>query len=155
MVKCWYLNIGGNTLKKLLWIGALSALLLAACGDEAEKETKAVEDTTKEVATEPTQNELNAKLKTEAIPLDFVAANGDEIEKDTKVTITGEVTSVMSDGVGGKFTVTTTEDDGFGVFSVTNLTLDEVVEGQTVNVYGTFSGKDESSTPSITATFIE
>ena len=40
MVKYWYLILGGNTLKKLLWIGALSALLLAACGDSGTNDTK-------------------------------------------------------------------------------------------------------------------
>lgn len=155
MVKCWYLKLGGNKLKKLLWISTLSALFLAACGDEKKEEPK-VETSSEQVeTTEPTQEELNAKLKDEAITLDFIAANGDEVEKDTKVTITGEVTTVMSEGIGGIFTVTTTEGDGFGLFSVKNFTSDEVVEGQTVSVYGTYNGKDESKIPSIVASFIE
>lgn len=142
-------------MKRLFYVSALSVLLLAACGDETKVDPK-VETSSEQVeTTEPTQEELNAKLKDEAITLDFIAANGDEVEKDTKVTITGEVTTVMSEGVGGIFTVTTTEGDGFGVFNVKNFTSDEVVEGQTVSVYGTYNGKDETSMPSIIATFIE
>jgi len=150
-------------MKKLIYIGALSALLLTACGGEEKaapkEETPAAEEkeaTDKVAETKgPSQEELNEKLKAEAIKLDFVAANGGEVAKDTKVTITGKVTNINEEGVGGTFTVTTTEGDGYGMFTVKNFTLKDVTMDSEVTVYGTFDGKDELGAPSIIASIIE
>lgn len=147
-------------MKKLFYIGALSVLLLAACGEE---EAKPKEDTPVEEANNgaeeksdsPTQEELNAKLKAEATAIDFVAANGGEIAEKTKVTITGKVTTVMSEGVGGVFTVTTTEGDGVGMYTIENYSMTETAEDKEVTIYGTFAGKDEAGMPKIVATIIE
>ncbi|MFS0878254.1 hypothetical protein [Solibacillus isronensis] len=142
-------------MKKLLWISALSALLLAACGDETKEEPK-VETSSEQVESmEPTQEELNAQLKKDATAIDFVAANGDEIEANTKVTISGKVSNVASQDVGGTFTVTTTENDGVGMYTVENYAMAEIVDGSTVTVYGVYKEKDESGFPTITATIIE
>ena len=62
MVKCWYLKIGGNKLKKLLFIGALSALLLAACNDETDKVPVEANEVTVE---EETKVETNENVKVE------------------------------------------------------------------------------------------
>src|SRR5690606_1317116 len=67
MVKCWYLKLGGNTLKKLLWISALSALFLAACGDEKKEEPTvevSKEEVTKEETKEPAETVEEAKIDT-------------------------------------------------------------------------------------------
>ena len=67
MVKCWYLKLGGNTLKKLLWISALSALLLAACGDEKKEEPTvevSKEEVTKEETKEPVETVEETKIDT-------------------------------------------------------------------------------------------
>lgn len=150
-------------MKRLFYIGALSALLLSACGEEEKatpkEETPAAEekDAADKVAETkgPTQEELNEKLKAEAIKLDFVKANGDEVAKNTKVTITGKVTNIAEEGVGGTFTVTTTENGGYGMFSVKNFTLKDVTKDSEVTVYGTFEGKDDLGAPSINASIIE
>lgn len=149
-------------MKKLFYIGALSSLLLVACGEE---ETKPKEDTStsepsesknESVTNAPTQEELNEKMRSEAIKLDFVSANGGKIAKDTKVTITGKITNIAEEGIGGKFTVTTEEDGGFGMYSVVNLvTGSNVVQDSEVTVYGTFDEKDDLGMPTIIATIIE
>ncbi|ODV57260.1 hypothetical protein [Lysinibacillus fusiformis] len=149
-------------MKKLFYIGALSALLLIACGEEeaALKEEAPVseeKDTTDKVAETkgPSQEELNEKMRSEAVELDFVKANGGEIEQDTKVTISGKVTNITEEGVGGTFTVTTKEGDGYGMFSVKNFALKDVTVDSEVTVYGVFDGKDELGFPTINATIIE
>ena len=144
-------------MKKLFYIGALSALLLAACGDEEDatpKEDTPVVETAGET-NEPTQEELNAQLKEEATAIDFVAANGGEIAKNTKVKTTGVVKVISSEGVGGEFMLTTTEGEGFGVYTIVNLSMTETAEGNEVTIYGTFAGKDDAGMPKIVATIIE
>lgn len=144
-------------MKKLLVLLGV-VFLLVACGGNEETKSK-TEDvkaaTNKEETNEPTQAELDAKLKEEATPLDFIAANGDEVAEGTRVTITGEVTIVMSEGVGGEFSVTTEDNDGFGVYTVKNLSMKEVVKGDTVTVYGIYDGRDVLGIPSIAVTVIE
>lgn len=151
---------GGYTMKKILYIGALSALLLAACGEEKaapKEETPASEEkNTKDEVAEtkgPTQEELDAKLKEEAIKLDFVKANGGEVAKDTKVTIKGKITNITDDGM--KFTLTTTEGDGYGMFNIINVVLKDIKLDDEVTIYGRFNGKDDLGAPSIAATIIE
>ncbi|MGE8037687.1 hypothetical protein [Lysinibacillus sp. NPDC093692] len=140
-------------MKKLFFAGALSALLLAACGEE-EKTAAEEKDAADKVA-ETKGEKLNKKLKAEAIKLDFVKANGDEVKQYSKVTISGKVTNITEEGVGGTFTVTTTEDGGYGMFSVKNFTLIDVTKDSEVTVYGTFEGKDDLGAPLIHATIIE
>lgn len=151
-------------MKKLFYIGVLSTLLLTACGEEEKaapkEETPAAEE--KEASDKvaetkgPTQEELNEKMRKEAIKLEFVAANSDEVAKNTKVTISGKVSNIDKEGVGGKFTVTTNEGDGYGMYTVVNLTLEDVSMDSEVTVYGTFDGSDpDVGFPTIIATIIE
>lgn len=150
-------------MKKLFYIGALSAFLLTACGEEEKAAPKEEAPVTEEKETAdkvaetkgPSQEELNEKMRSEAIKLDFVKANGGEIEQDTKVTISGKVTNITEEGVGGTFTVTTKEGDGYGMFSVKNFALKDVTVDSEVTVYGVFDGKDELGFPTINATIIE
>jgi len=149
-------------MKRLFYVGALSAFLLTACsGEEAKPKgdtstTEPSESKNESVTNTPTQEELNEKMRSEAIKLDFVSANGGKIAKDTKVTITGKITNITDEGVGGKFTVTTKEGDGFGMYSVVNLTTDSNISRDSeVTVYGTFDEKDELGAPTIIATIIE
>lgn len=141
---------------KELFVLLAAVFLLVACGGNEEKATETEEPVkTQEETTEPKQDELDAKLKAEATAIDFVAANGDEVAEGTKVTITGEVTNVAGEGIGEAFTVTTNEGDGFGMYTVKNITMKEVTQGDTVTVYGVYDGKDELSMPSIVVTVIE
>ena len=147
-------------MKKLFYIGALSALLLAACGGEEatpKGDTPAVQTNAEveEKSDAPTQEELNAQLKEEATAIDFVAANAGEVPKDAKVTLKGVVKVIFSEGVAGKFSFTTTEDNGYGAYTIVNLSMTEPVEGNEVTIYGTFDGKDESGIPQIVAIIIE
>lgn len=101
------------------------------------------------------QEELDKKLKTEAAQADFIKVNGDEVEEDTKLTAQGEVTVKGDSDILKTFTLTTKEDDGYGMYSITNLSTEEISEGDYVQVWGIYSGKDEAGMPSITATIIE
>jgi hypothetical protein len=132
-------------------------LLLAACGEEEATEPVEVEGTVEDTATsEPSQEELNTQLKEEATEIDFVQANAGEIEEGTKVKATGEVSNLVDDTL-MEFTLTTEEGDGSGMYSVKgfNTTDAAIEEGQTVTVYGTYDGKDDSGMPSIALTIIE
>ncbi|WP_449354396.1 hypothetical protein ACUL41_14810 [Virgibacillus natechei] len=151
---------------KKLFLLSIIVLFLAACGGEAEdtneqanattptEEATETEESTEE---EPTQEELDAQLKEEAIEADFVAINGDEVEEDTKIHATGTIDMVMEDGVMDEFMFTTEEGDGYGMYIVHNLDMDaEIQEGETIKVYGTYSGKDEEmSAPILSTTIIE
>ena len=141
---------------KELFVLLVAVFLLVACGGKAEEAIETEEPVkTQEETTEPTQDELDAKLKAEATPLDFIAANGDKVAEGTKVTITGEVTNIAGEGIGKAFTVTTKEGDGYGMYTVKNITMKEVSQGDTVTVYGVYDGKDELSMPTIVVTVIE
>lgn len=104
---------------------------------------------------EPTQEELNAIMKDEAIKADFVKVNGGEVEIYTKLTLQGEVTSIMSDGVGGEFTLTTVEGNGYGMYTILNYSIEDVNKGDFVKVWGAYDGKANTGMPLIIATIIE
>lgn len=143
-------------MKKILFVFVLLASLLVACTEQEESiENVETTDEVETITTGPTQDELNAKLKSEATEITFAAANGDEISKDSKVMIKGVVTNISKEGVGGVFTVTTSEDDGVGMYSVINFSTSDVNLNSEVTVCGTYNGKDEIGFPAITATIIE
>ena len=134
------------------------ALLLAACSEEASEEPKA-EDTaaeTEAAVEEPTQEDLNTQIKEEAVEIEFVKANADEVAEGTQVRATGEVSNLVNDTM-IEFTLKTEEGEGFGMYSIKgfNTTEAEVQDGQTVTIYGTYSGKDDASMPAINVTIIE
>lgn len=133
-------------------------LLLSACGsDEAGTETGPAEteqQTSEQQTSEPTQEEINQQIKAEAVEIDFVEANGGGIEVGTRVKATGEV-SFLDDLT---FTLTTDEGEGFGMYEIQYAnTTDAVFEdGDTVTVYGAFTGKAEGTgMPSISTPLIE
>lgn len=112
---------------------------------------------------EPTQEELDEKLKKEAVPIDWVKAVSDEIPEGTKVYGEGEVDDypidkddVMQDfGLSIKY-----GEDEWGVFEVRTFTtlpnVEEVQEGDIAKVYGTYAGKHEvTGLPLISATIVE
>ncbi|MEI4768079.1 hypothetical protein WAX74_00195 [Psychrobacillus sp. FJAT-51614] len=138
-----------------LAIALLITVILSACGkSESEQTIEASQDISVN-QNAPTQEQLNAQLKQEALVIDFVKANAEEIEKDTKVKVTGEITVISKSGMLGEFTLTTDENDGNGMYSIINTMGIEVSEGDTVTVYGLFDGKDNLGYPSIVATVIE
>lgn len=139
-----------------------AALLLSAC---TEDKTSKPADVSKQPAVEETvtaeeqeQAELNAQLKEDATEINFVEANGDQLEQGAKVKATGEITTVSDQGIrGGDFTLTTEEDNGNGMYNITNLNTAkiEIAKGKNVTIYGTYNGKDDMGMPSITATIVE
>ncbi|QTD40436.1 hypothetical protein [Sporosarcina sp. Te-1] len=140
---------------KKIFVLMLTALLLTACGsNESEKEEPVALEKDSQVST-PSQEELDAKLKEEAKEYSFVELNSDEVAKDEKVKLTGEVSAVSGSGVNSTFTLTTKENDGVGMFSVKNFSLEDIADGNTVTIYGTYNGKNDVSMPEIVATIIE
>lgn len=149
-------------MKKILYTGALSVLLLTACAEEdakSKEETPAAEPTEvkkEPVTTEPTQEELNAKMRSEAIELDTVAVDSNKIKVGTKVFIKGKVSILHTDQiVEGEFLITTTEGEESGMYSIENYALADTKVGAQVTVYGTYEGRNDMGIPTITATLVE
>ncbi|MFD0827582.1 hypothetical protein ACT8ZR_18295 [Neobacillus sp. M.A.Huq-85] len=128
-----------------------------------QKDTPVVK-TAQEKKDEPTQQELNDKLKSEAVQADFVELNVDNPPLRKKVYIDGKV-SVLTKGVLDEFTITSKEGNGYGMYHVTlfNTTDTKYSEGDQVRIYGTVGGlnsgkevgKDDSGMIMIIATIIE
>lgn len=109
---------------------------------------------------EPTQEELNQKLKEEATKADFIQINGHEDELvNKKVYAEGKISVVDYEKVMDlfpSFLLSQKEGDGYGVYHVTNvLNVPDLKDGDTVKVYGTLKGKDKTGGPKINATIIE
>ncbi|MFP7171962.1 hypothetical protein [Terribacillus halophilus] len=171
-------------LKKKAWIWVSSGMVVVApvllvvgivtaftSGDDAtdvteRSETSAVEiadgtsdeSNAKEAADEPTQEELDEQLKKEAVKGDFVKINGDQVDEGEKIYLEGEVSVVLSeDSIMPEYSFTTKEDDGYGVYSIIDLSSNGVPEeGDKLKIYGTYSGRDEMhGGPKITVTVVE
>jgi hypothetical protein len=146
-------------MKKLLVL-LLSIGLLTACSDAKETSSKDLSSNTsstdvEDVSNEPTQEELDAKLKEEAQQANFKALNED-YSAGQKVTATGKVSFVYEDGVGGSFSLETNEDGGYGMYNIKNFALSEIQEGQEVTIYGTTTGNTANDgSVEINATIIE
>ena len=141
-------------MKKLI-IVALSALLLAACSDDKQDTSNTVKKDKVE-SNEPSQAELDAKLKKEATQADFVEMNGETTEKNTKVFAEGNIDVVITDGTIGEFTLSTKEDGGIGMYTVKSFIPDaKFTKGDKVKVYGTYGGKDDTGMPIINTTILE
>lgn len=144
-------------MKKILFMLVAVMLLLVGCGGEDSSEHK--ENDKQDASTEqqennkPTQEELDAKLKKEAIEADFVAINGGEVEDGTKLYADGTVDLILEEGAIDTFSFST--DDG--LYTVKSLDIDSTVsEGDFIRVYGTYAGKEEGTgIPLLSVTVIE
>lgn len=125
---------------------------MVGCSDDQTQEQVQSNDETNE--SEPTQEELNNQLKEEASEADFVKLNNGEIEEGTKLKVSGEITLMESNN---DFTLTSKENDGYGMYSILNFDTTEstVEEGDDVTVYGTYTGDSETGMPEIRITVIE
>lgn len=148
--------------RKVFLLSVLLILVLAVIGCGEKPASKDVTQIKKQAEfkkeTEPTQEELNKKLKENAVKADFVELNSyPDKNKDKKVYVEGEVGVVFGDGVGQKFDMSAKEGNGYGYYTITNLCgMYDVKEGDVLKAYGVFSGHDEkTSIPKITATIIE
>jgi hypothetical protein len=119
------------------------------------KEVK-VEKKSEEKTQGPSQEELNEKLKQEAVQANFTELDGDNQQIGKKVYIDGEVGPGMKDVI-DEFMLTAKEGDGYGIYKVKlfNTAKTEYNKGDQVRVYGTVEGKDDSGMPLITATILE
>lgn len=149
--------------------GIIICIIFTGCtktsNDQNTKPASQEKTTQKETAKkEQTQAELNAQLKKDATQADFVQLNGHEEEyKDKKVFVEGTVSSITQEGsVGGKFTVTVQEGNGYGMYGITSLDTEnnynvgkDIVKNNKVKIYGTVNGKDSFGAPHIVATIVE
>lgn len=147
---------------KLLVATMVIGLVLSGCASKPTV-TK-VADTTKPVVTqkvtEPTQAELDAKLKSVAVKADFVKLIGHEAEnKDLKVKVTGKVSVVdtsKNTELFDCFQLTEKIGNGYGMYTIINMLSIPVKEGDTVTAYGTVNAdKTANGGIGITSTVIE
>lgn len=149
-------------------VALMLTLSMVACSNNSEKKEESnisnKEINEVEEENKPTQKELNDALKKEAEKADFVQLNGHESEnKGKKVFLEGEVTIVTKPGaVGGEFTVSVKEGDGYGIYGITSFDTEnnydigkDIKEGDKVKIYGVVDGKDQVGAPRIVATIIE
>ncbi|MFO1445998.1 hypothetical protein KDN24_22900 [Bacillus sp. Bva_UNVM-123] len=148
-------------MKKLLFV-FLSTMFLFGCSSEEttkqKKEEPTQEDSKNEETNkvEATQEELNEKLKSEAVQANFVELNDPAAEENKKVFAEGEVSVISETGPFKTFNLTTNQGDGFGIYSIVDILEDEEYqEGDIVKIYGTFKGKNNLGMPEITSTVIE
>ncbi|QXE20452.1 DNA-binding protein [Clostridium sp. 001] len=150
-----------------LFVGIIVCLSFMGCGDTSNNQQG--NESTKQTVqkkpskNEPTQAELNAKLKKEATKADFVQLNGHEDQyKGKKVFIEGTVSNVTNENnPGGEFTISAQEGNGYGMYGITSLDIDhgnvgkDIVKNNKVKIFGTVDGKDSFGAPHIVATIIE
>lgn len=134
--KCLYL-------KKLLYIGALSAILLTACEEEKP-------------ATEPIEVESpQAELKNEAIELDIIDVNENKVEVGTKVFSKGIVSRIVTEESLEFEFVLTTEGEEPGMYGIDDYALADTKYGAEITVYGTYEGIGSMGVPIISAIIVE
>ena len=92
---------------------------------------------------EKTQEEINADIRKTAIHADFVALNGHQADfKGQAVFAEGEVSFMdNSNKVLPTFTITTKENDGYGMYEAINTFELDIKEGDHIKLYGVVSGE--------------
>ncbi|CAG9608069.1 hypothetical protein [Pseudoneobacillus rhizosphaerae] len=144
-------------MKKLILLLFTSLVLMTGCSEEKKlTEEYTNKKNIEESISEPSQEELNEKLKTESVQADFVELNSDQAEIGKKVFTTGEVSIIKEDGIFKTFTLTTKENNGYGMFTITDILKSEnYQDGDTVKIFGTYAGKDDLGFLKIDSTVIE
>lgn len=108
-----------------------------------------------------TQEELNDKLKKDAVKAEFVKLNGNsDANKNLKVFAEGTISNVDYDKVNDifpSFTLTQEEDGGgYGMYHILNiLNVEGLKEGDYVKIYGVVDGENNMGLTKISATIIE
>ncbi|EGO86269.1 hypothetical protein G8S49_11070 [Clostridium botulinum C] len=151
---------------------SMLVLALVGCGDKKASSNITTENKTnteikskskdiKKENKEPTQQELNEKLKKEAVKADFVKINGHEKENaNLKVFAEGKISCVDYKKVMDvfpSFSLKQKEGKGYGLYHITNLFSKEgFKDGDIVRIYGTVNKvKSKTGYPKIIATVIE
>lgn len=133
-------------MKKLLYLGALSALLLTACDEE--KELVTTESAPVEVSEE--------ELKSEAIELDFADVNEGKVKAGTKVVSKGTVSRfVTEEKYDFEFFLTVGNEEVSEAYAIENYPLANTNYGAEITVYGTYEGMNEIGVPSISAIIVD
>jgi hypothetical protein len=97
------------------------------------------------------------KFRKFSVEAEFVKINGGDYDSNDPYKITGEVSALTGKEQGHEFMLTTEENDGYGVYTVTIMTSEvNISEGDIVTAYGTF-GKEKSDVgaPNLIAFLIE
>lgn len=150
--------------KRKIWIFALllvMVLSLAGCEKGSSQTSNNNSDNqSKQEQKEPTQEELNEKLKKEAIKADFVKLNGHAAEnKGLKVFAEGKISVVDYErkmDLFPSFMIAQKEGNGFGMYHVANLLdIKDLKDGDSVRIYGSIDGTDQTGITRIVATVIE
>lgn len=153
------LNVRRRKLKNIILFVSI-LVLLVGCSDNKEVSQQKNEETAEVFETsgptQPTQEELNEEMKSDAVQANFVELNVDDPPNGKRIFAEGEV-SILTKDVLDEFILTTTEGDGYGMYKVilANTTDNEYNEGDIVRIYGAVNGKDEDGIPKITATILE
>jgi hypothetical protein len=110
-----------------------------------------------ESESEPSQEELDNKLKKEAVEVDFVTANADQYEEGTKLFAKGTVESIIDDGSAFPTILFSTKSgDGYGMYEVQIFDLDaELKVGDEITIYGIYKGNNDMSMPILQSSYIE
>lgn len=132
----------------------------SSSNDDSETQAKLENNEEDKVIAESehSQEELNVRLKEEAIEADFVDINSDKVAKGTKLHLKGEVTVIISAKSLGEFSLTTKEGDGYGVYDIHNYTAKDldIQEGDVIEVWGVYAGRDDDTgMPTISMTICE
>jgi hypothetical protein len=145
--------------KKMFTVFFAAAAFLTACSSEGSTSSNNDEEPVveQEKNNEPTQEELNDKLKSEAVEASFVELNDPAAEINKQVFAVGEVSVKHEDGIFQVFDLSVKEGEGYGIYQVTDvLKVTDYSDGDTVKVYGIYKGKDEATgMPMINSTVIE
>lgn len=134
-------------MKKLLYLGAFSTLLLTACDEEKELVT------TESAPVEVSEEE---KLKSEAIELDFADVNEGKVKAGTKVVSKGTVSRfVTKEKYDFEFFLTVENEEVSEAYAIENYPLANTNYGAVITVYGTYEGMNEIGVPSISAIIVD
>lgn len=136
------------------------ALALVGCGQTDKQNVKSEQSKKVEERKEEkkeTQEDINNKVKVEAVKADFVKVNAGEMNNKSVFT-EGQVSSINKDQVMPTFTLTVKGENGYGMYSI--LCIDKeyiknINNGDNVKVYGKVDGKDSTGMPKITGNIIE
>lgn len=163
---------------KLISAFVCSSLLMSlmACespstqtNSSSKNNSNEIKQTEKKQDKEPSQEELNANLKSEAEDAVFVKANGDQYKKGQKLKVTGTVGLLLKSMTFPALSVSTNEGSGEGLYTIQivqsgvqisdeKFTLKDstnISRNDQVTIFGVFDGKDKNGIPQISATIIE
>lgn len=152
--------------KQMLIIALLGVTVLGFVGCGGSEEVKSnnpnKQETTSEKDSKEEENsisleESNKKIREEAVKADFVKINGEEMNGKA-VFVTGKVSNLELDETIPRFTLTSEENNGYGIYTMVLFdddAKDRIKDGETITAYGYVIARDSSGIPQITANIIE